>query len=194
MLENFTYYNLAKIGLFIEAAPRMNPLIYLLVQAMQPCFRYPVWQDGKVMTEALSFERRGEKIMAEQTSAALHKKAHNAAETGDMETLTNMMAEDIVWHSFGKSLIAGDYHGRDAVMGQFFGKMAELSDGSAGFKDVQHYFGSGDYSAAFFHWTATRNGQIGVFPVCEVIRWRDGQIVEDWGFVADQYGWDAFWS
>lgn len=132
--------------------------------------------------------------MTEQSSVALHKKAHKAAETGDMETLARMIAEDVVWHSFGKSLIAGDFRGRDAVMGQFFGNMAELSDGTAGFEDIQNYFGSGDYSAAFFDWTATRNGSTEVFAVCEVIRWRDGQIGEEWAFIADQYEWDEFWS
>ena len=30
--------------------------------------------------------------------------------------------------------------------------------------------------------------------VCEVIRWRNDQIVEEWGYCYDQYGWDAFWS
>lgn len=42
VLENFICFSLTKDGLFIEATPRMNPLIYLLVQAMQPRFLYPV--------------------------------------------------------------------------------------------------------------------------------------------------------
>ncbi len=30
--------------------------------------------------------------------------------------------------------------------------------------------------------------------LCEVVRWRDGQVIEDWGFAFDQYTYDEFWS
>jgi ketosteroid isomerase-like protein len=134
--------------------------------------------------------------MTENTSVALHRKVHQAAHTGDMKTLTEMIAGDVVWHSPGRSAISGNFHGREAVMAHFFGKMAELSGGTAGFEDIENntYFGSGDHSAAFFHWTAVRDGNSETYPVYEVIRWRDGQIVEEWGFYDDQYGWDALWS
>ena len=134
--------------------------------------------------------------MTENRNVTWHKKAHQAAHTGDMKTLTEMIADDAVWHSPGRSSISGDFHGREAVMGQFFGKMAELSGGTAGFEDIENhtYFGSGDHSGAFFRWTATRDGQTAACPVCEVIRWREGQIVEEWGFYDDQYAWDALWS
>lgn len=132
--------------------------------------------------------------MEENATVALHKKAHSAAQTGDMETLTEMIAEDVIWHSHGKGPFSGDFQGRDAVLTQFFGTMAELSDGTAGFEEIHNYFGSGDYSAAFFDWTATRNGNTTVVAVCEIIRWRNGQIVEEWGFIADQYEYDEFWT
>ena len=132
--------------------------------------------------------------MTEHPNAALHQKAHNAAHTGDMNTLTEMTAENVVWHSPGRSPISGDFHGRDAVMSQFFGKMAQLSDGTAGFEDFQNYFGTDDHSVALFRWTATRNGNTKVYKVCEVIRWRNGQIAEEWAYYDDQYELDAFWS
>lgn len=134
--------------------------------------------------------------MTENTSVALHKKAHQAAHTGDMKTLTELIADNVVWHSPGRSSISGDFHGRDAVLAQFFGKMAELSGGTAGFVDIRNniYFGSGDQSAALFRWTVTRNGNTEAYPVYEIVRWRDGQIVEEWGFYDDQYAWDALWS
>ena len=53
--------------------------------------------------------------MENNSTVALHKKAHKAAHTGDMETLAEMIADDVVWHSPGRSQIAGDFHGRDAV-------------------------------------------------------------------------------
>jgi ketosteroid isomerase-like protein len=134
--------------------------------------------------------------MTENTNISFHKKAHQAAHTGDIKTLTKIIAEDVVWHSPGRSSISGDFHGREAVLAQFFGKMAELSGGTAGFEDIQNhtYFGSGDHSAAFFRWTAARNGNSEAYLVYEVIRWRDGRIAEEWAFYDDQYTWDALWS
>ncbi len=132
--------------------------------------------------------------MAEHPSAALHRRAHEAAARNDLETLSSMIAEDAIWHSPGKSPVSGDFRGRDAIFEGFFGKMDELSGGTAGFVETHEYFGMDDRSVALFRWGATRNGKTADFGVCEVIRWRDGQIVEDWAYYEDQYGWDEFWS
>ena len=37
----------------------------------------------------------------------------------DIETLSEILGENVVWHTPGRSPIAGDYRGRDAVFGQF---------------------------------------------------------------------------
>ena len=132
--------------------------------------------------------------MSENSVVVLHKKIHQAALQGDMQTVADMIAKDVVWHSPGRNHVSGDFHGREVVMRHFFGRMAELSDNTAGFEDFQSYFGSEEYSAALFRWTATRNGKTMVYPVCEVIRWQDGQIAEEWGYFSDQYTLDAFWS
>ena len=55
--------------------------------------------------------------MSEHTNVALHRKVHEAFSRGDMDTLTEMIAEDVVWHSPGKSQISGDFRGREAVEG-----------------------------------------------------------------------------
>jgi ketosteroid isomerase-like protein len=132
--------------------------------------------------------------MSEHPNAALHRKAHEAFSRGDMDTLTEMTAEDTVWHSPGKSLISGEFRGREAVFGDFFAKMDELSGGTAKFEKHQDYLGNDEHSVALFQFSATRNGKTLEGRVCEEIRWRSGQIVEEWTYLDDQYGWDAFWS
>ncbi len=130
--------------------------------------------------------------MSEHANAALHRKAHEAFSRGDMDTVTEMIAQDTVWHTLGKSLISGDFHGREAVLGAF----AKIDELSGGIKFVEHqdYLGNDEYSVALFRTAATRSGRTSEFRVCEVIRWRNGQIVEEWEYFDDQYGWDAFWS
>ena len=132
--------------------------------------------------------------MSEHPNAALHRKAHEAFSSRDMDTLTAMTAEDTVWHSPGKSTISGDFHGREAVFGELFGKMDELSGGTARFVENQDYFGNDERSVALFRFAATRDGKIEEVGVCEVVRWRGGQAVEEWSYCDDQYRWDAFWS
>ena len=132
--------------------------------------------------------------MSEQSNVALHRKAHEAFSRGDMDTLTDMTAEDIVWHSPGKSLISGDFRGREAVFEKFFAKMDELSGGTAKFVEHQDYFGNDEHSVALFRFSATRKGKTWEGRICEDIRWRGGQIVEVRTYLDDQYQWDAFWS
>ncbi len=132
--------------------------------------------------------------MSQLANAALHRKAHEAFSRGDMDGLGEMIAEDTVWHSPGKSLISGEFRGREAVFGEFFAKMNGLSDGTAGFVEHQDYIGNDERSVALFRFGATRNGKTMEVSVCEVILWRGGQCVEEWSYCDDQYGWDAFWS
>ncbi len=132
--------------------------------------------------------------MSEHPNAALHRKAHETFSRGDMDKLGEMIAEDTVWHSPGKSLISGEFRGREAVFGGFFAKMDELSGGTAKFVEHQDYLGNNEHSVALFRFAATCSGKTSEFRVCEDIRWRNGQIVEEWIYLDDQYGWDALWS
>jgi len=132
--------------------------------------------------------------MSEHPNAALHRKSHEAFSRGDKDTLGEMIAEDAVWHSPGKSPVSGEFRGREAVFGEFFGKIEELSGGTAEFVEHQDYFGNDERSVALFRFGATRNGETMEVGVCEVIRWRRGQCVEEWSYCDDQYRWDAFWS
>ena len=68
--------------------------------------------------------------MSEHPNAALHRKGHEAFSRGDTDTLTELIAEDTVWHTAGKSPIAGEHRGRAAVFAMFE-KLAELSEGNA---------------------------------------------------------------
>jgi len=132
--------------------------------------------------------------MSEHPNAALHRKAHEAFSRGDMDTLGELIAEDTVWHSPGKSLISGDFRGREAVFGEFFGKMDELGGGTAKFVEHLDYFGNDERSVALFRFAASRSGKTEEVKVCEVVLWRDGKAVEEWSYCDDQYRWDAFWS
>ncbi len=72
--------------------------------------------------------------------------------------------------------------------------MDELSGGTAKFVGQPDYLWNDEHSVALFRFAATRGDTTMETRVCEVIRWRSGQIVEEWLYSDDQYGWDEFWS
>jgi len=54
------------------------------------------------------------------------RRAYDAFAKGDMQTVGELMADNIVWHVAGGGVISGDYKGKDAVLG-FFVKLAQWS-------------------------------------------------------------------
>src|SRR5947209_11730063 len=67
--------------------------------------------------------------MTEHSNSEAIRRAYEAFNKGDVETLREMLAEDIVWHVPGRSSLAGTYRGRDATLA-YFGRMDELTEGS----------------------------------------------------------------
>ena len=66
-------------------------------------------------------------MTAEQNVATM-RRAYDAFNTGDMDTLTELM-DETVWHLPGRSSMAGDYEGRGATLA-YFGKLAQETEGS----------------------------------------------------------------
>jgi len=53
------------------------------------------------------------------------------------------------------------------------------------------YLGRETRSVALFRITAERNGKKLNSDFCEVVRWKNGQVAEDWGFAFDQRAFDV---
>ncbi|MFQ5873715.1 MAG: nuclear transport factor 2 family protein [Dehalococcoidia bacterium] len=131
--------------------------------------------------------------MTEHPNATLHRRGHEAFSKGDMATLTELIAEDTVWHVAGKSQLSGDYQGREAVFG-FFAKMNELTGGAVKIVEDHDFLGTDEHSVALFRVEATRGGRTLGARFIEVVHWRNGQIAENWMSSDDQYALDEFWS
>ena len=145
---------------------------------------------GKMPIHAVCKE---EHIMADHPNAALHRRAHEAFSSQDMDTLIQLIAEDTVWHIPGRNQLSGDLIGRDAVLG-FFQRAGALSERNLVIVGVHDFFGIDDRSVALVRVTAERNGKTLEGNLIEVVHWRDGQMSENWHAVGDQYAWDEFWS
>lgn len=67
--------------------------------------------------------------MAENAYDAVVRHAFEHFEDGDLELLRVVMADDVVWHEPGRSAIAGDYGGPEAVLG-FLAELKRRSKGT----------------------------------------------------------------
>ena len=62
--------------------------------------------------------------MTEHPNVEYARRGYAAFGSGDLATLSELIADDAVWHAQGVGPLSGDYHGRDQVFG-FFGRLAE---------------------------------------------------------------------
>jgi ketosteroid isomerase-like protein len=65
--------------------------------------------------------------MAEHPNVARIRDGYTAFAKGDFAVLTDLFAEDLLWHDSGRNQLSGDYRGREAVFG-LFGKLMEVTD------------------------------------------------------------------
>jgi ketosteroid isomerase-like protein len=128
----------------------------------------------------------------EHPNAKVVRRLYDAFARGDMETTRSCFVHDAVWHLPGRSPIAGDHQGADAIF-RFFGKLRELSGGT--FKaELTDVLANDRNAVALQHATATRGTKHLDVTACQVMRIQDDKILEVRGYYSDQYALDDFWS
>ena len=132
-------------------------------------------------------------MIATGTNADVVRRGYAAFNAADLDTLTELFDEQASWHTPGRSSIAGDNQGRDAVFAQF-GRYVGETDGT--FKaTLQTVLESDDGRVVGLHRnTGTRNGRQLDVGCCIVFEIKDGKIVCGREHFYDLHAWDAFWS
>ncbi|MFC0457627.1 nuclear transport factor 2 family protein [Arthrobacter liuii] len=130
--------------------------------------------------------------MGSQEDAALVRRGYEAFIAGDMDTLRELFADDIVWHAAGTGELAGDKKGPDAVLA-YFGELASRATGSL--KVTLEDVAPGDrYTVGIQSNHAERNGrtldqrQVVVFSIS------DGKVTEAREMLEDTALGADFWS
>ena len=122
------------------------------------------------------------------------KKAYAAFGSGDIATLTALIAPDCVWHVGGRSQLAGDYVGHEQILG-YFGRLYEITDGtfSATLDDVGET--EAGMVTCMVTLTGRREGRSLTTRMVEVGRPNAaGQVAECWWFPEDAYAADDFFG
>jgi len=130
--------------------------------------------------------------MAEHPNVGLLRRGYEAFAKGDMATLTELIDENVVWHVSGRSPLAGEYKGRNAVFA-WFGQIAEASGGTFHI-EIHDILANDEHAVVLNRATASRQGKQLDSLDTDVYHIRNGKVVEAWTTSQDPYLNDAFWS
>lgn len=130
--------------------------------------------------------------MTDHPNLDLLRRGYAAYGAGDMNTINELFADDVVWHVAGRGPLAGDYPGKEKVFG-FFAKLQELSGGTSTV-EVHDLLANDEHGVAIVTESATRDGRSHQGRATHVLHIRDGQVTEFWDAQTDQYSADEFWS
>lgn len=130
---------------------------------------------------------------AEHVNVERARRAYEAFSTGDMQTVGELMADDVIWHVAGDSVISGDYKGKDGVFG-FFGKLAQETGGTIKI-EVHDILANDEHVAALVTNSAERNGKSLKWNAVNISHSdKEGRVTESWSFVEDSQVVQEFFS
>jgi uncharacterized protein len=130
--------------------------------------------------------------MGPDANVAIMQRAYDAFNSGDVDTLTELM-DETVWHLPGRSSMANDYQGRGATLA-YFGQLAQETGGT--FRaELQQLAADGDTRVVGIQRsTADRNGKHLDVGNCIVFTLKDGRVTDGREHFEDLYAWDEFWA
>jgi ketosteroid isomerase-like protein len=131
-------------------------------------------------------------LSAAEVVREFHRRQGRFYAGADPEPLQEMLADDVVWHVPGRSPIAGDHEGIEAVMAYFERRRALAR---ATFRiEVRAVLASGDLVMQLAGGTAELGGESVAWETVGVFRVRDGKIAEGRLVPFDLYLFDRVWS
>lgn len=130
---------------------------------------------------------------AQHANVQRARQGYEAFSKGDMATIGELLADDVVWHVGGNSPLSGDYKGKDAVFG-FFGKLMELTGGT--FKlEVHDILANDEHTIILVRETAVRNGKNWDSKAVHITHPdSEGRIKEFWAFQENSTAADEFFG
>ncbi|HEY7010679.1 MAG TPA: nuclear transport factor 2 family protein [Jatrophihabitantaceae bacterium] len=131
--------------------------------------------------------------MAEHPDVALVRRGYAAFSTGDIATLSELIADDARQFQPGSSSMSGEYKGRDAILA-FYGRLASETNGT--FRvELEHVYTDGQGRVvACSRNTAQRGERQLNSGAALVFTIKDGKAQDLHGVEEDLDEWDNFWS
>ncbi len=125
--------------------------------------------------------------------------AYNALASGNIQSIKQYWADDMVWQVPGHNRLSGWYYSLDEFLA-FMGQVGEMSDHSFNMQPIAgKVLVTGDYSVDLTRNRGHRKGQPNKtmdIEVAHVLRWRNGKVIAGKGaiFGDGTAEYDQFWS
>ncbi|CAH0274830.1 nuclear transport factor 2 family protein [Microbacterium sp. Bi128] len=130
--------------------------------------------------------------MGTEENVELVRRGYTAFNAGDMATLSDLFAEDAVWHVAGSGVLSGTKQGRDAILA-YFGELGARTQGHFQ-ANVEDIVGGENHTVAIQQTHGEANGKTLDMPTVITFVVRDGQIAEGREFFEDTAKADDFWT
>ena len=131
--------------------------------------------------------------MTADENVAIMQRAYDAFNSGDLDTVGEIFDESVVWHLPGRSSMATDYEGRDAVLA-YFGQIGQETAGTFRAELEDLTADDHDRVVGIQRSTGDRNGKHLDVGNCIVFQLKDGRVTDGREHFHDLYAWDEFWS
>jgi len=95
--------------------------------------------------------------LTEHPNAALVRRGFEAFNSGDVETLSGMFADDAVQVMGGNNLLTGEHKGREAIL-SMYGRLGEHTGGTF-HAALERVFANDSITVALYHGTGQREGK-----------------------------------
>ena len=126
--------------------------------------------------------------MSEHPNAVIARRLMDAFDSGDMQVMDGLIADDVVWHEIG---VSEPRRGKAALAAAAPGGGAVDYTITGALHDV---LASDDHAIALVDATATRGGKTLKYRTAEIFHLRDGKITERWAFSDDTAAITAFFA
>ena len=123
-------------------------------------------------------------------NAELLRAVYEAFGNGDLEPLLGSLTDDISWHDSTLGPVAGDYTGKDQVLG-FFGKMMDVYGGTLRL-EVVDILANENHGVVLTREAGTTGGESVEWSGAHLWSFRDGQCAEFSSYADVRY--QRFWS
>jgi len=130
--------------------------------------------------------------MAENVYESLVRRLYQDFRSGDLDLLRVVMAEDVVWHEPGRSSLAADYKGPEAVLG--FLRQLRARSGGTFEVEVVDVLSEPERAVVLQRETATRNDKTLDVIAAVDFEIHHQKITEVTVYQADGYRFDEFWE
>jgi ketosteroid isomerase-like protein len=117
----------------------------------------------------------------------------SAYAAADINAISALLADDVVFHVPGRHPLAGTYTGKTEVFG-YLAQVAAASESDDGGFEIHSMMGDDEHVVALVYGTIEHGGVRFVRPTVHVFHVDGDRVTEFWEASLDQNAEDEFWS